>query len=295
MRGAISVTIVCAVLVGDARKTCSAQAPDPRPEQTRGDIFAQENLVAWCIVPFDAKKRTPAQRAAMLKRLGIRKVAYDWRAEHVDSFEEEILQYRRHGLEYFAFWSEHDRAFELFRKHKLKPQIWRTAPSPKADSQEERVAAAGRQLLPLAEKAASIGSKFGLYNHGGWGGEPANLVAVCQWMRSNGAPNTGIVYNLHHGHGHIRDFDESLKAMRPYLLCLNINGMNDNARPKILAVGKGQHDRDMLTVIRNSGYQGPIGILDHRNELDAEQSLRENLDGLQKLRPKLQQPPSVKD
>jgi len=26
-----------------------------------------KNLVAWCIVPFDAKQRTPSERAAMLK------------------------------------------------------------------------------------------------------------------------------------------------------------------------------------------------------------------------------------
>ena len=31
--------------------------------------------------------------------------------------------------------------------------------------------------------------------------------------------------------------------MQPYLLCLNLNGMNDNAQPKILPVGSGQHDR----------------------------------------------------
>ena len=36
-------------------------------------------------------------------------------------------------------------------------------------------------------------------------------------------------------------------------------------------------------MIRDSGYRGPIGILDHRPETDAEVSLRENLTGLQKL------------
>ena len=30
-------------------------------------IFAKDNLVAWCIVPFDAAKRGPAERAAMVK------------------------------------------------------------------------------------------------------------------------------------------------------------------------------------------------------------------------------------
>ncbi|MDG2213510.1 MAG: hypothetical protein P8M70_06760, partial [Verrucomicrobiota bacterium] len=43
------------------------------------DNFAKDKLVAWCIVPFDAKKRGPAQRARMLKRLGLKRVAYDWR------------------------------------------------------------------------------------------------------------------------------------------------------------------------------------------------------------------------
>ena len=32
-------------------------------------LFARTNLAAWCIVPFDAKKRGPEERAAMLERL----------------------------------------------------------------------------------------------------------------------------------------------------------------------------------------------------------------------------------
>jgi hypothetical protein len=129
-----------------------------------------------------------------------------------------------------------------------------------------------------------LGCALGLYNHGGWGGEPQNMVAVCQWLRKNaGADNVGIVYNLHHGHGHIDDFAESLAAMKPYLLCLNLNGMNDGAIPKILPLGQGRHEKDMMRIIARSGYRGPIGILDHRSQLDAEESLRENLDGLKRL------------
>ena len=30
-------------------------------------------------------------------------MAYDWRTQHVKEFEEEILQYKKHGLEFFAF------------------------------------------------------------------------------------------------------------------------------------------------------------------------------------------------
>src|SRR6516165_9162926 len=145
-------------------------------------VFARGNLVAWCIVPFDAKNRTQAERADMLKRLGFTKVAYDWRDNHVRDFEEEILQYRKHGIEYFAFWGTHDKAFELFAKYDLHPQIWQTAGGPEAPTQAERVELAAKQLLPLVERTAKMKCKLGLYNHGGWGGEPDNLVAVCELL-----------------------------------------------------------------------------------------------------------------
>ena len=78
------------------------------------DVLRRENLVAWCIVPFDAKKRGPAERATMLKEIGIKRCAYDWRDEHVPTFEQEILEYQKNGIEYFAFWGAHDEAFKLF-------------------------------------------------------------------------------------------------------------------------------------------------------------------------------------
>ena len=40
--------------------------------RSSGPIFAQQNLAAWCIVPFDSKKRGPEERAEMLQRLGIK-------------------------------------------------------------------------------------------------------------------------------------------------------------------------------------------------------------------------------
>ena len=64
-------------------------APPGSASEPPKDIYAQENLVAWCIVPFDAKKRTPAERVAMLQKLGFKRYAYDWRAEHLPSFDEE--------------------------------------------------------------------------------------------------------------------------------------------------------------------------------------------------------------
>ena len=84
------------------------------------------------------------------------------------------------------------------------------------------------------------------------------------------------------------DFSDHLQAMKPYLLCLNINGMDDAATVaagsnKILPVGSGKHELSMLQTVKASGYTGPVGILDHRSNLDTEKSLRQNLDGLKKL------------
>lgn len=259
------------------------ESPEPNPS-TGLALFDKSNLVAWCIVPFDANKRTPAQRAEMLVKLGITKVAYDWRAEHVASFEEEILAYKKHGLEYFAFWGWHDDMAALIEKHDITPQFWQTCPSPPGDTQQARIEAAAKQLLPLVERAAKLNCKVGLYNHGGWGGEPANLVAVCEYLRKHhDAKHVGIVYNFHHGHAHIADFAASLKKMQPHLLCVNLNGMNDNAKPKILAIGDGKHDAAMLRTLAASGYVGPVGILDHVNSEDSEVQLRKNLRGLAKV------------
>ena len=40
-------------------------------------------------------------------------------------------------------------------------------------------------LVDLVKKAKALGCKVGLYNHGGWGGEPANMIAVCEWLRDH--------------------------------------------------------------------------------------------------------------
>ncbi|MEM0970814.1 MAG: hypothetical protein AAGJ31_15775, partial [Verrucomicrobiota bacterium] len=119
--------------------------------------FQREELVAWCVVPFDAKKRGPEERAKMLVQLGIKRCAYDWRSEHVAEFEEEIRQYQKHGIEFFAFWKGHEEAFALFEKHGIRPQIWHTLRSPKSGSSEEKVRVATEAMVPLARRCQEAG------------------------------------------------------------------------------------------------------------------------------------------
>ncbi len=250
-------------------------------EDTALSNWKRSQLVAWCIVPFDAAQRGPQARAEMVSELGIRRVAYDWREQHVESFEDEIQQYQQHGIEFFAFWSWHPSLEPLIQKYNVHPQIWLMFSAPSEGTQDERVKAAALSLLPMVEKTRQLNLKLGLYNHGGWSGEPANMVAVCKYLTEHhAAKHVGIVYNMHHGHEHIADFEALFKMMQPFLLCVNLNGMNDKADPKILPVGQGQHERKQIETILKLGYDGPVGILDHRPEMDSRDALLLNLKGL---------------
>ncbi|RYD36827.1 MAG: xylose isomerase, partial [Verrucomicrobiaceae bacterium] len=67
-------------------------------------LLRSDNLAAWCIVPFDSKKRGPVERAEMLNRLGITKLAYDWRPEHLPTFDAEVEAMKSHDIEISAWW-----------------------------------------------------------------------------------------------------------------------------------------------------------------------------------------------
>jgi len=253
--------------------------------------FGKDNLVAWCVAHrWDTADRSPAERAAMLSDLGLGRLAYNWTQQDNPQFEEEILQCQKHGIEYFAFWNENEEAFKLFEKYGLQPQIWKISPSPKVDSQEEKVAAAAKRMMPFAKRAKELGSPFGLYNHLNWGGHPENLIAVCRELRRLGYDNVGIVYNFHHSHEEMDRFAEYLRLMKPYLLCLNLNGMakkdtliKGSLENKILPIGSGIYEKAMIQAIIDSGYDGPIGIIGHLPTQDAEKSLRDNLAGLDSI------------
>jgi sugar phosphate isomerase/epimerase len=163
------------------------------------------------------------------------------------------------------------------------------ADRPAGKDQERRVESAAAKLRPLAQEAAKIGCSLALYNHGGWFGEPENQIAIIERLKQQGVTNVGMVYNLHHGHDHLDRFAELLAKMKPYLAAVNLNGMDrggDRVGRKILPLGQGALDLELLRIIRDSGYRGPIGILGHTMD-DAEERLRDNLDGLDWLVPQL--------
>ena len=288
----------CLLIVG-----CAALLGTPRARSADYQLFARTNLMAWCIVPFDAKKRGPEERATMLEQLGFQHFAYDYRAEHIPQFHAEIAACRKHGVGFDAWWFPtvmNDEAriiLDVLKRNKVRAQLWVTGGGNATRSPEEqraRVEAEAKRLRAIAEAAAPIGGTVALYNHGAWFGEPENQIQIIELLKQEGVTNVGIVYNQHHGHDHLDRFTTLLQQMKPHLLTLNLNGMTrdgDKVGKKILPLGQGDLDLGLLKVIRDSGWHGPIGILNHTDE-DAGARLRDNLDGLDWLHRQLEGKPA---
>ena len=228
----------------------------------------------------------------MLERLGLQAIAYDYRDEHIPSFDDEIAALREKSIRLSAWWcggvdprdplgGSVELALETLQRNEASSDLWVAMREQAFEglSQQEKLALTVQAVEAIAAEAAQVNGRVGLYNHGGWYGEPENQLAVLEQVK---ADNVGLVYNFHHGHEQLDRLGVLLPRMAPHLLCINLNGMTPGGE-KILPLGAGTRDREMIKLIRDSGYQGPIGVLDHRNGLDAEESLRENLEGLAKL------------
>jgi sugar phosphate isomerase/epimerase len=258
--------------------------------------WSRERLQAWCIVPYDAKKRTPEQRAVMLKELGILRYAYDHRPEHVPTFDREIEVMKAQGIEITAWWfptTLDDTAriiLSAIERHGIKPALWVQGgpggPVHNAAGQRERVREEAERLRPLAVEARRLGCQLGLYNHLGWFGDPDNQLLVLAALEAEGFDNVGLVFNFHHAHDYTRNFAHLWPRLSAHVLAVNLNGMTPNADRegrKILPMGEGTDELALLRVIKASGWQGDVGVLSHLTDADAAETLARNLAGYNRL------------
>jgi hypothetical protein len=256
--------------------------------------FETDNLVAWCIIPYDSCERSPLQRVDMLKRLGFSKFAWDWRTEHLPTAELEFKVMKASGIEVVGVWMWIDREavngfseeihllIESVLHSGLKTRLW-IGFDPEMfenlNSEGDRLALVSSLLKKLDRQLQGSSVTMALYNHGGWSGEPDTMVSI---IKSTGLESLGIVYNLHHAHHQITDLRKHLRTMLPYLVSINLNGM-ELMGPKIMDLGSGSLDTWVLETIRESGYRGHIGLLGHTVGEDVERVLERNLTGLASL------------
>ncbi len=263
----------------------------PKKQSGNAGLYFKDNLIAWCVVPFDSVERTPAERALMLKELGFTKFAYDWRAKHIAELPVEINELKTHGIQLSAVWiwidsdslPGHDNAqiFDIIKSIGVKTDFWIGFNNTVFEGLEEnkKFEKAASMVKALEKLASDQGCTISLYNHGDWFGEPANQIKI---IEQTGSDKIGIVYNFHHAHEQIAEFPVLLPQMLPYLKTVNLNGMRAEG-PKILPIGQGNAELEMLKTLKKSGYNGEIGILGHVENADVRVILQGNLNGLKAL------------
>lgn len=252
------------------------------------------SFFAWCIVPFDNQNRSPEERIEMLKELGFRAYAYDWRVEHLPEMTHELKLAAEKDVAVQAVWMWLDKSDSIgrlsesnqsvlrsLRESNLKTQIWVSFPENYFDAfpDDAKLGKAVEMIEYLSIESENLGCKVGLYNHGGWFGDPDNLVKI---IHSLPGREIGIIFNFHHAHEFINDFPLKAKNMSPYLWAVNINGMNPDG-PKILTPGEGTKEKEMIRVLEENGFHGPYGILGHIEDADVKKVLEANLNGIKKL------------
>jgi sugar phosphate isomerase/epimerase len=269
---------------------------DTTPSQ---NILAPQNLTAWCVVPFDAKKRGPVERAEMLQRLGFVNFAYDWRQKDVPTFDAEIDALKTHSINLVAWWFPTDAGdpnaqviLNVIKRHSIHPQLWVMGSGTPTKSEEERAQRTEQEaerIRKIVELAAPFGCKVELYNHNGWFGQPDNEVAVIERLRQKGVSDVGLVYNFSHGHGDISDFPAIWRRIRPYVVAVNVSGMVTSER--LIPPSQGDYELEMLRTIKQSGWLGPIGVIAEQGG-DAEVTLGNDLRGIDWLRKEIAHPGS---
>ena len=289
----IALTIFCCIATGTFAQ-----------KKEKPTLFSKQNLVAWCVIPFDKMKRTPEQRADMLKDLGISQLAYDWREEHLPSMEEEIKTLRKNNINLKSVWfwinggsgqildESNNFILKTLKDNNVKTELWVSFNDSffEGISGDEKLKKAVSAVGHIRDKAKEIGCTVHLYNHGSWFGEPQNQVSI---IKALGAKDVGMVYNFHHGHKQQQDFPKLLALMKPYLSTVNLNGMKTGG-PQILTIGQGDQELTMLQQLKNSGFSGSLGILSHVEDEDAKIVLSGNLEGLKSLLQKMNEEKALK-
>jgi hypothetical protein len=246
----------------------------------------------------------------MLRRIGLRKIVWDWRDEHLSAFDSELDALRQYEVELSGMWTplpmpsyeEPDYAtrFGLVptaiktliteaARRGFAPDLWTQigfgqpgAPVPLSERVHRvEVDRAADHLAGLARLARGHGMCVVLTNHGGWAGEPRTLVDVVKELARRGLGNVGIGFRLQHAHHLIADLDHHLRTMDEHLVALMLSGADAGAELTgrvILPFGAGSRDRWVTHALLESGWRGQL-VVHAVGQDDSEARLLDSLDG----------------
>lgn len=264
-------------------------------KNTNESHLNMENLYPWCIVAFDSLERSPAERIKMLKDFGFTKYAYDWRNEDLDSMKSELTLAKENNIEIISIWlwlnakrdslenlsASNEKVFDIIKSLNLETTLWVSFSNNFFENltQEQSINLATKMIKSIYTKAHEINCEIALYNHKGWFGNPNNQVAIIESLPEC---DLSLVYNFHHAHDYLDEFPQIVKKIKPYLSSVNLNGMKTDGS-KILPIGEGNHEKEMIQTLINEEYTGTWGILGHVEDKDVENVLKQNIAGLESL------------
>lgn len=259
------------------------------------ELFSKDNLIPWSIVGFDVKERTPEERLDMLARLGYNQYAYGHRKRHIKTMESEWKLAKAKGINIRAVWlyinlkkdqpnalrPQNEVVFKNLESVGLKTQLWVGFDPMYFEnlSESESLLQAVNMVSYLSKRAKSMGCKLALYNHGGWFGNPENQLKIIEALPKE---DLGVVFNFHHAHDDLDSYSENIIKLYPYLWAVSLNGMKAEG-PKIITIGKGDLEKDMIQQLVNIGFKGPFNILGHVKGADPALVLEDNFNGLNTL------------
>lgn len=286
------LAVIALLVVASTFFSCSSSK---KTKNIADHTFTKSKLIPWSIVGFDVKERTPIERLEMLERLGFKQYAYGNRPRHIPTMKQEWQLAKEKGIAIKAVWlyinlnkdrvqnlkPESEVVFKNIEAVGLKTQIWVGFQPTYFNNltDEEALKQALNMIEYLSKRAERLGCKIALYNHGGWFGKPENQLRIIKALPKQ---DIGVVFNFHHAHDALNSYSTNIKKLLPYLWCVNLNGMKKMG-PKIITIGAGDLEKEMINQLLELKYKGPFGILGHVKGGDPEFVLEENYRGLQSI------------
>lgn len=255
----------------------------------------------FCIDWHDAKKRSFAEQAVMLKELGYEGVGHIW----LDKVAERLKTLDEAGLKLYqitmtvevgpgkeAYDPRFKEVLGLVRGRGVQFCLLVNGMKPSDPSVDPRAVEIIREMADLAKDS---GAQLLLYPHqGSWIERIEDSVRVAEKVDR---PNVGVMFNLCHWLrvDKSREYKPLLKQAMPRLWAVSINGA-DNFDPQpgwehyIQPLDSGNFDSaGFLRTLKELGYKGPIGLQCYGIGGDTREHLARSMAAWKKLRQNLEE------
>jgi sugar phosphate isomerase/epimerase len=283
---------ITATMLGMLALGAISPAGETRPAAGPGKAAWAPKVYGFCMDVADAKHRSIAEQARMLRDLGFDGAGYPlWLDENLDK---NLRTLDEAGLNVYLLYASVNvnpqappydpRLPEAIRKLKGRPVtlcvVMRGCPPGDPRGEESAV----KILRHLGDLAAASGLRISIYHHtGDW---TESLLYALRIVKKTNHPQVGANFNLCHWlmvDGD-KDYRPVLRDSAANIFVVTINGAKVGAKTwtngLIQPLNRGDFDnRRLLATLREIGYRGPVGLMCYGIPGDA----REYLQGSMKV------------